>query len=363
MAEYASLDELYADHGASMVDVGEHVIPAHFGRPERTHLAVRNGVGVSHRPFDVIEITGSDRIEYLDNAVSNRVPDTPGAGTYALLLDPQGGIRVDLYVLVGESHVKVLAPAGTGQSLAEEWEETVFIQDVSIREATSDHVCFSVDGPKSTEKLSSIGLGDAIPDTPLHFAGGTLDDIPVTIVRGDALTGETEYVLLCEPSEAPRVFDMCLTIGIGAVAYGEETWRSLTLEAGTPLLEPDFTGMIPNIIGLRSALDFAKGCYVGQEIVSRVENRGQPSQRLIGLQPASVPTEGAAVFDGDAAVGEITRAVMSPSLGEAIAFALVPYDLEASALTVRVEGEEVSVARVDLPFVTGSEQSARIPRY
>ncbi len=76
------------------------------------------------------------------------------------------------------------------------------------------------------------------------------------------------------------------------------------------------------MLGLRTALDFEKGCYVGQEVVSRVENRGRPSKRLVGLtldtdatleaserptdQP--VPEAGAAVFDGDSSVGEVTRA-------------------------------------------------------
>jgi aminomethyltransferase len=120
---------------------------------------------------------------------------------------------------------------------------------------------------------------------------------------------------------------------------------------------------VPNVVGVRNALDFEKGCYVGQEVVSKIENRGRPSRRLVGLRPDAVPTEGAAVFDGDANVGEVTRGTESPTLEGPAALALVDYGLEADAVTVRVDGEEVSAEVVGLPFVEGSARSGRLPEY
>ena len=124
------------------------------------------------------------------------------------------------------------------------------------------------------------------------------------------------------------------------------------------------------MVGVRNALDFEKGCYVGQEVVSRVENRGQPSRRVTGLAlegagdgATTVPEPGAAVFAGDAAVGEVTRAAVSPTLEEPIALSLVEFGLEADEVTVRVGGEEVPAVRRELPFVEGSDRSGRLPAY
>ncbi|MFB6177530.1 MAG: glycine cleavage T C-terminal barrel domain-containing protein, partial [Halobaculum sp.] len=103
--------------------------------------------------------------------------------------------------------------------------------------------------------------------------------------------------------------------------------------------------------------------YVGQEVVSKVENRGRPSEQLVGLLPAAVPDREAAVFAGDSAVGEVTRAVHSPTLDEPIALAYVDFGTEDDDLTVRVDGEEVATDLVELPFVEGSSRSARIPAY
>ena len=117
------------------------------------------------------------------------------------------------------------------------------------------------------------------------------------------------------------------------------------------------------MLGLRNAVDFEKGCFIGQEVISRVENRGEPSKRLVGLRCAALPEAGAAVTDGEGSIGEVTRAIESPSMEEPIAFALVEYGLETEELAVEVEDEEVAATVTELPFVEGSGRSARVPTY
>jgi aminomethyltransferase len=200
-------------------------------------------------------------------------------------------------------------------------------------------------------------------------------EVGVTVIRTDSLTGEEGYEVVCttdatvnetgtERQNGELVFDTLLNQGLNAAPFGRRTWESLTLEAGTPLFDTELRGRIPNVVGLRNAVDFDKGCFVGQEVVSRVENRGQPSRRLVGLLPEQVPDSGAAVFRGDESVGEVTRAVESPGRDEPIAFAAVDFGIEEGAdLTVRVGGEEVPTEITALPFVEGSDRSARIPAY
>jgi aminomethyltransferase len=155
---------------------------------------------------------------------------------------------------------------------------------------------------------------------------------------------------------------------MNAVPFGYRTWQTLTIEAGTPLFDTELDGRIPNVLGLRNALDFAKGCYVGQEVVSKVENRGRPSQRLVGLrlEPDDgdpLPDPGAAVTADGNSIGEVTRAVESPSLEEPIALALVDFD--AGSESVSVDGDEgtVDAVRTPLPFVDGGAVSKRLPTY
>jgi len=376
------IESVHADHGATFEERGDRRVVVHYGRPARTHAAVRNVVGVTERGYGVLTIEGDDRVEFVDNAVSNRVPTEDGEGCYALLLDPQGKIETDMYVYnaAAGDRLLVFLPPSEHERVAEDWRSKTFIQDVTIDDASDDFGVFGVYGPQATEKVASVLNKAASPDRPLSFVRGSMADAGVTVIRDDGLAGEEGYEVVCAASEAADVFDTLENRGQAAAPFGYRAWETLTLEAGTPLFESELSGRIPNVCGVRNALDFEKGCYVGQEVVSRVENRGRPSKRLVGLvldaggdaesddgesDEQSVPDAGAAVFDGDAAVGEVTRAADSPTRGEPVALAAVDDGVARGegALTVRVAGDERPAARVALPFVEGSDDSARRPRY
>ena len=361
------IESVHEAHGATFEQRGDRRVVAHYGRPERTHVAVRNVVGVTERGYGVLTVEGDDRVEFVDNAVSNRVPSEDGKGCYALLLDPQGSIATEMYVYnaAAGDRLLVFLPPTEHERVAEDWRSKTFIQDVTITDATDDLAVFGVYGPSATEKIASVLNKAGSPGEPLSFVRGTMGDAGVTVIRDDGLAGEEGYEVVCDAEAAADVFDTLENRGNAAVPFGYRTWETLTLEAGTPLFETELDGRIPNIVGVRNALDFEKGCYVGQEVVSRIENRGQPGQRLVGLKLPAVADSGAAVFADDAAVGEVTRAVDSPTRERPLALALL--DQAAATgdadLTVRVDGEERPADRATLPFVAGSDESARRPRY
>lgn len=361
------MENLAADHeklGATFGDRSGSTVVEHYGRPERAAKAVRNGVGVAEPGVGLIAVTGEDRHEYVDNAVTNTVPTTDGAAVYTLLLDPQGQIEEELTVFTAEDKLLVLTPAGHASSLAADWSEKVFIEDVEIEPVTADLAVFAVHGPLATEKLGGTLEGGEVPQERFSFTRGQLADVGVTICRIDAPCGEESFLVISSAAEAPGVHDALLTSGTGAAPIGRRTLETLALEAGTPRYRTELAGRLPNVVGSRSAIDFEKGCFPGQEVVSRIENRGQPNERLVGLtiDGEAVPAAGAAVVAGDRAVGEVTSAVRSPTRGP-IAFALLEYDCDSIDLAIRTDGSDVPATRIDLPFVDGSEQSGRLPRY
>lgn len=357
------VESFHSDHGAVFKERAGRRLPSHYGRPERTHLAVRNGVGVAEMGYGVLAITGDDRVAFVDNAVSNRVPGEDGRGCYALLCDPQGRIERDLYVYNAGERLLVFTPPGHAESLAEEWRGKTFIQDVTIDVATADFGMFGVHGPNATEKIASVLNNASAPDGQLVFTRGTIHDAGVTVIAGEGLAGEEGYEVVCGTSEAEVVLDTLLNHGLNAVPFGTRTWETLTLEAGTPLFEMELEGRIPNVLGLRNAVDFEKGCFLGQEVISRVENRGQPSGRLVGLRCEAVPDPGAAVLAGDRSVGEVTRAAGSPVLEDPLALAVVEFDFDTGDLAIEIGGEDIPASTVELPFVEGSGRSARLPEY
>jgi aminomethyltransferase len=366
--------EMHETYGAGFLDRGDRRVVGDYGRPERTHRAVRNGVGVIEMGYGVVVVEGNDRVEFVDDTVSNRVPGTDGAGVYALLLDPQGRIETDLYVYNAGERLLCFTPPTRAGPLAEKWAGNVFIRDVEIRDASTDFGVFGVHGPNSTEKVASVLDGAGSPEPELTFVRGSMGGEGVTVIASDGPVGEEGYEIVCAADAANRVFETLLSFGMNAVPFGYRTWDTLTLEAGTPLFDTELDGRIPNVLGIRNALDFEKGCYVGQEIVSKVENRGRPSQRLVGLRlrldPGGddrLPDPGAAVTAGGDRIGEVTRAVESPSLEATIALALVDFDagfdVGGEPMSVGTDDGAIDAVRAALPFVDGSAVSERLPTY
>ena len=85
----------------------------------------------------------------------------------------------------------------------------------------------------------------------------------MTVVRTDAPTGETGYEVICASEDAADVFDTLINHGLNAVPFGTDTWEALTLEAGTPLFDPDLEGRIPNATGVTRLLGILSGLRIG----------------------------------------------------------------------------------------------------
>ncbi|MGM0605327.1 MAG: aminomethyltransferase family protein [Halobacteriota archaeon] len=357
--------DLHDDHGATFTERGDREVVAHYGRPERAVRAVRNGVGVIEYGYGIVRVGGDDRIEFVDNVVSNRVPSTDRQGAYALLLAPNGRIETDMYVYNAGEHLLVFTPPETVESLVDDWRSKVFIQDVRIEPATDELAVFGVHGPKSTEKVASVLNGAGAPEPALTFDRGSMGDVGVTVVASDNPTGEEGYEVICAAADADSLFEILLVQGFNAAPFGYRTWDVLTLEAGTPAFESELRGQIPNTAGVRHGLDFEKGCFVGQEVVSKVENRGQPSRRLVGVEFEAIDDaigddESTLRANGDP-IGTVTRSADSPTLEATIGFAYVEFGFDGTDVTVTDGDRSIEGRIVDLPFVEGSARSLRCP--
>lgn len=361
MRDVEQLASTMARLGAELVEHHGVTVPMRFARPRRGHLAVRNGVGVTRHPWGLLDVTGTDRYAFLDDTLTCRVPTDDGGVTYGFLLDPDGRINADMYVVAtGERHLCLTAP-GRAADLTANLGERTFIQDVAVADATTDHVVLGVHGATAESKLASVMPKGAPPASPCTMSRGVIRDAGVTIVRLDAPAGEPGFAVVCHRPDAGAVFDALISLGSVATPIGLETWRDLTLEAGTPLFETELSGRTPNVCGqLDAGVSLEKGCFVGQETVARVANLGSPRDRLVGLQAPELPSPGCSVAGSGPREGVLLRRATSPSLAAAIGFAVVPADLGENA-SVTVGGHDARVA--SLPFVDGSEQSARIPRY
>jgi len=313
----------------------------------------------------IVELTGSEAAEFLQGQVSNDVEGlTAGHGCYATLLDHKGKLRTDLRVLrLAEDHPArgaepdrrsgehrsdnfLIDAEGIGLPVLLHVFQTFSLgRDVRTRDLTPERSPI-VDGASTAVQLSSEQrvlvslIGPA--------ARALLEDPPA--LEEHAFT-ESELGLAVATDlgvdliVALEQLDQALAL---APAASEEAAECVRIESGRPRLGLDMgSTTIPQEAGINErAVNFEKGCYVGQETVARLHWRGKPNRHLRGLRLSETAPRGATITYGEREVGTVGSTCVSPALGP-IALALVRR--EASP------GEEVTVdgapaAVVDLPF-------------
>lgn len=343
-------------------------VPVQFTDPISEHHAVRNSVGIADVSYrGRYRLTGEDRAKFLHRIISNDVENlSTGQGTYATLLTHRGKIIADLNVYILEDIIGIDTAPETTESLFNELDKYIIADDVEISDLTTDTGAVAVHGPKSLDLVQSVLGMDALADLPERHnrlrEAGTLFNNVVVCVRTNT-TGEIGYTLYTAAHGLEVLWEKLMHEGaqFNVQPIGWNALESLRIETGIPRYGTELTdSVIPLEAELEHAIDFEKGCYIGQEIVARMKYRGHPNRLLRGIAIDGISTssgcpeihQAAPVFSGDKEVGWITSATFAPTLGKSIAMAYVRMAVTEAGSHVQVE---TSKGRVDgtialLPF-------------
>ncbi|GLZ37704.1 folate-binding protein [Actinokineospora sp. NBRC 105648] len=328
-------------------------VPWHFGDPFAEQRAAARKVAVvdrSHR--SVIAVPGEERLSWLHLVISQHVTGLlSGSGTEALVLDSQG--RVDAHMLVAHAgdtvwldteHGALATGARGGKvSLLEYLGSMVFWSKVEPRDASAERAVLSLVGPETPELLAKVGL--PVPTGLYAVAVG--EDV---IVRRMPWPGHDAADLLVPRTDLVTWWTR-LTEG-GARPMGSLAFDALRVESTRPRMGVDTDEKtIPHEVNwVHVAAHVAKGCYRGQETVSKVHNVGRPPRRmlLLHLDGASdvLPDTGDVVYAGERAVGRVGSVVQHHELGP-IALALIKRSVEPGTPLVIRSGEETTQAAID----------------
>jgi tRNA-modifying protein YgfZ len=275
-------------------------------------------------------LRGGEAAEFLQGQVSNDVEGlASGEGCYATLLTHKGKLRTDLRVLRGDDWIWLDAEAIGLAPLAHTVKTYSLGRDVSWEDVSEGRAILSLLGPQSRDHLDA-----APPDAEHSFAEGE---------HGLYVATDLGVDVICAADEADGVRQ-----ALGVEQVSTQAAECLRIESGRPRLGLDMDGeTMPQEAGINErAVDFEKGCYVGQETVARLHWRGKPNRHLRGLRLSQPVERGEEVRLGDRVVGRLGSTCVSPTFGP-IALALIRREAEPG-LRVTVNGGEAEV--IELPF-------------
>lgn len=343
-------------------------IVATYGEIEAEYASMRRSAGLMDLPQrGTLRLRGADRLDFLNRLLTNELKGlAPGHAVDAFWLSRKGRIEADLTVIeLGDETLLSVDATIAAQTLAS-LSGFHFSEDVVIQDATSEYHGLSLHGPRAVEFLRTIveerdasALADLTPGRALRC---TAHGHSLIVHRSDQV-GDVGLHLLCRTEEALAVHEQLLEAGLGQGlrTVGWLAFNSARIEGGTPLFLIDFASdSLPHETGLLARrVSFTKGCYVGQEVVARMQNLGHPARVLVGLKIEGefMPVTGSQVFDpADQAaevIGAVTSATPSPMLGRTIiAFAMVKYARARAGteVIVNAEGRQARAVVHDLKF-------------
>lgn len=296
-----------------------------------------------------IFLRGRDAASLLHRLSTNDITRLqPGQGTRTVLTTPIGRIIDLLAVYRLDDGLLITTSPDQGPPVFGLLKRNIFFNDqVTLEPVGRSHGQVALYGPAAAALLERLS-GAPVKTLALHqHAEQTIADVPVRVARSAPIGGQGFTLFI--PAAQVEVVQQALTEA-GAQPLSDETYDVLRVEHGYGAFGRELSQeYIPLETGLLDAISFTKGCYVGQEIIARMESRNRLAKQLRGLRlSAPVVAPGTLSVDRKEA-GDLTSAVVSPRFGP-IALAYVRTAHAAPGTQVGVAGAEVQAEVVELPF-------------
>jgi aminomethyltransferase len=354
---HGPLDDRHRANGASFAEFGGWLMPVSYAGTVAEHTATRSAVGL----FDVSHlgkalVRGPGAAQFVNSALTNDLNRIqPGKAQYTLCCNESGGVIDDLIAYyVGPDEIFLVPNAANTAAVVAALKDAA-PQGLSITDEHRSYAVLAVQGPRSTEVLTELGLPTDMDY--MGYADAALEGVPVRVCRS-GYTGEHGYELLPPWDSAGAVFDALLaavTRADGQLA-GLGARDTLRTEMGYPLHGHELSAEIsPLQARCGWAIGWKKDAFFGRDALLAEKEAG-PRRLLRGLRAVGrgVLRPDLNVLDGDTTVGVTTSGTFSPTLKVGIALALIDVDADVEDgrhVTVDVRGRGVECEVVRPPFV------------
>jgi aminomethyltransferase len=276
-----------------------------------------------------IRVKGEDRVRLLHAMTTNHVQQLePGGGCYAFFLNAQGRILADVNLFILPEYILLDTEPETRQRVMEHLDQFIIADDVTLEDITDEMATIAIGGPKNDDVVRQMGApvsraecgivewGDRLVACVSNIgAAGLFVFLPVA--GKDAFIGELEQA--------------------GVIAADRESFEAVRLEHHRPRYGVDFSDTwIPQETQQMQAVHFAKGCYLGQEIVERVRARGHLNKMLVPLEidAQEAPAAQTRILADGRDMGYVTSAAYSPTLMKVVALGMLRTDAFGKELMV-----------------------------
>lgn len=293
--------------------------PASAGARELNALVA--GCAIFQPRRTLFSVTGRDRVRWFNGMVTNNIRDLgPEQGVYAFVLNSQGHILGDLYIFNRGEHLVAEIDTAQSENLLQILKRYIIMDKVEIASLSDKTAIIGVTGPNAAAVLAASGLAGDPPS--MQCVNGSHRGSNLSIVRFDN-SSVPSYEIWVPRAELETIWSSLAASG--AIPVEHEALETFRILCGIPRFGQDIRERIlPQETGQDRALNFTKGCYIGQEIVERVRSRGHLHRTLGGFEiVGGHANSGTKIQSAGRDVGEITSVAPLPVNGRQLALGFI----------------------------------------
>lgn len=351
--------------GAKFAEFGGWSMPLEYAGAGvlAEHQAVREGVGI----FDVshlgkVSVRGVGAAEFINRCFTNDLNKiSVGKAQYTLVCNDEGGTIDDLIAYLNSDDDVFLIPNAANSPHVVKLLEQSAPEGIEIIDQHQDFAVIAVQGPKSDELLTALGLG--VDHEYMSFVTEDLSGIELTVCR-TGYTGERGYELVVSSDKALEVWDLVMSAGeaLGVQACGLGARDTLRTEMGYPLHGNDLSQEISPVMARAGwAVGWSKPEFWGKEALA-AQKQAKQTRLLRGIRAIGrgIPRPGMNVVSGDGAeIGTVTTGTFSPTLRQGIGLALMDRTAAVGdTVQVEVRGKLHEFEIVSTPFIQASTKES-----
>ena len=309
------------------------------------YRALTSGVAVLDRSdAGRLLLTGDDALDLINRLSTNELATLEADTGAATVLTTNKGRIVDLlYVHRREDRLVVFTSPDNRQRVTEWIDFYTFVEDVEVEDVTSETAMLSLTGLESTKFLDDMTDGQASSLATHGRLSAQISGVAAEVYRSDFL-GPPSFDIVVDAEHKDRL--LAVLTDNGAIPAGTDMIEAVRVQRGIPAFGKELTeDYNPHEANLVHHVSFSKGCYIGQEVIARLQTYKKVSKYLVGLRwdGEALDTGSFLTHDGKR-VGIVTSVVRLPHTGATVGLGYVRKQFVNDGTTVADEtGNEITI--------------------
>jgi len=319
-------------------------------------VALRN---ISHQ--GIIELKGKDALELVHRIGTNNIKDLPKEGVKSTIFTSEKGRIIGVTTLMNFENYQLLVCDRISKLKVMSWiRKYVISDDVQVNEANSKYNLIELSGPQA-ESFATLLCGNVVNDIQVNtFKIMHTENILFFFIKLPGEKSKSKFWFLADFENSKRLIAF-MKENSGVFNFnmvGEAAYNIYRIEFGLPVAPSELNDEYnPLELGLEEMIDFDKGCYIGQEVIARLQTYNKVQKKIVGLkfnEPLEFSNGHLAVEENGQEIGKLTSYTYSYKLKTPIGLAVIhnSHTTPGTQTSLKLPDNKIVRAEVNsLPFI------------